>query len=151
MQVLEILQTKGDRLIAVRPDTTVRDTANTLGRERIGVALVRDEVGALVGIISERDIVRSIAEHGQAALDMRVADLMSRSVVTCTPQHSTEELMEKMLAEHIRHLPVMQDDALVGVVSANDVMKSALSELKWREKVLQEQVVAAAGWSTDED
>ena len=151
MQVLDILETKGDRLFAVRPDTTVRDTALTLGRERIGVALVRDEDGALAGIISERDIVRSIAEHGPAALDMRVADLMSRSLVTCTPENSTEELMEKMLAEHIRHLPVMQDDALVGVVSVNDVMKSVLSELKWREKVLQKHVVTAAGWSTDED
>ena len=151
MHVLDILKTKGDRLIAVRPDTTVRDTADTLGRERIGVALVRGQDGALSGIISERDIVRGIADHGPAALDMRVADLMTRSIVTCTPENSTEELVEKMLAEQIRHLPVMQDDALVGVVSVNDVMKSVLAELKQREKVLQEQVITAAGWSTDED
>ena len=151
MHVLDILKAKGDRLIAVRPDTTVRDTADTLGRERIGVALVRGQDGALSGIISERDIVRGIADHGPAALDMRVADLMTRSIVTCTPENSTEELVEKMLAEQIRHLPVMQDDALVGVVSVNDVMKSVLAELKQREKVLQEQVITAAGWSTDED
>lgn len=151
MHVLDILKTKGDRLITVRPDATVRDTADTLGRERIGVALIREQDGALSGIISERDIVRGIADHGPAALDMRVADLMTRSIVTCTPENSTEELVEKMLAEQIRHLPVMQDDALVGVVSVNDVMKSVLAELKQREKVLQEQVITAAGWSTDED
>jgi CBS domain-containing protein len=151
MQVSDILKSKGDRVVAVEPGVTVPDVAATLRRERIGAALVRDRDGALLGIVSERDIVRSIAEEGPESLNKSAADLMSRSLVTCGPENSTADLIEKMLAEQIRHLPVYDDGALVGIISISDVVKSALSELKWREKVLQQQVVTAVGWSTDED
>ena len=151
MQVSEILQSKGERVVAIEPNAKVRDVASTLRRERIGAALVRDRDGALLGIVSERDIVRSIAEEGSEALSKSAADLMSRSVVTCRPESSTEELMEQMLAERIRHLPVYEDNALVGIISIVDVVKGVLTEMKWREKVLQQQVVTAVGWSTDED
>jgi CBS domain-containing protein len=151
MQVSEILQSKGDRVIAIEPGAKVRDIAGTLRQERIGAALVRDRDGTLLGIVSERDIVRSIAEEGSETLSKSAADLMSRSVVTCRPESSTEELMEQMLAERIRHLPVYEDDELVGIISIVDVVKSVLAELKWREKALQQQVVTAVGWSTDED
>ena len=151
MQVSDILNSKGDRVVAVEPGVTVPDVAATLRRERIGAALVRDRDGALLGIVSERDIVRSIAEEGPESLNKSAADLMSRSLVTCGPEDSTAELIEKMLAEQIRHLPVYDDGELVGIISISDVVKSALSELKWREKVLQQQVVTAVGWSTDED
>lgn len=151
MQVSEILQSKGERVVAIEPNAKVRDVASTLRRERICAALVRDRDGALLGIVSERDIVRSIAEEGSEALSKSAADLMSRSVVTCRPESSTEELMEQMLAERIRHLPVYEDDELVGIISIVDVVKGVLTEMKWREKVLQQQVVTAVGWSTDED
>ena len=151
MQVSEILQAKGNRVVAVAPDSKVRDIAGMLRQERIGAALVRDQDGTLLGVVSERDIVRSIAEDGPESLNKSAADLMSRSVVTCRPENSTEELMEQMLAEQIRHLPVYEDGELVGIISIGDVVKGALSELKWREKVLQQQVVTAVGWSTDED
>lgn len=105
----------------------------------------------MLGIVSERDIVRSIAEDGPETLDKSAVDLMTRSVVTCRPESSTEELMEQMLAGQMRHLPVFEGDELVGIVSIGDVVKGVLSELKWREKVLQQQVVTAVGWSTDED
>ena len=151
MQVSEILASKGDRVVAIDPGAKVRDIAGTFREEQIGAALVRDRDGTLLGIVSERDIVRSIAEAGPETLNKSAADLMSRSVVTCRPESSTEELMGQMLAEQIRHLPVYQNDALVGIVSIGDVVKGVLAELKWREKVLQEQVVTAMGWSTDED
>ena len=151
MQVSDILKSKGDRVVAVEPGVTVPDVAATLRRERIGAVLVRDRDGALLGIVSERDIVRSIAEEGPESLNKSAADLMSRSLVTCGPENSTADLIEKMLAEQIRHLPVYDDGELVGIISISDVVKSALSELKWREKVLQQQVVTAVGWSTDED
>ena len=151
MQVSDILKSKGDRVVAVEPGVTVPEVAATLRREGIGAALVRDRDGALLGIVSERDIVRSIAEEGPESLNKSAADLMSRSVVTCGPENSTADLIEKMLAEQIRHLPVYDDGELVGIISISDVVKSALSELKWREKVLQQQVVTAVGWSTDED
>lgn len=151
MQVSEILQSKGDRVVAIEPDAKACDVAGTLRQERIGAALVRDSDGALLGIVSERDIVHSIAEEGPETLNKSAADLMSRSVVTCRPESSTEELMEQMLAERIRHLPVYEDNALVGIISIVDVVKAVLAELKWRENVLQQQVVTAMGWSTDDD
>lgn len=151
MQVSEILLSKGDRVVAVGPDDKIRDVAGTLTQEQIGVALITDQDGLMLGIISERDIVRGIAEQGLEALNRSAADLMSRSVITCRPDSSIEELMQQMLAEQIRHLPVYEDDKLVGIVSIVDVVKGVLSELQWRETVLQQQVVKAAGWSTDED
>ena len=151
MQVSDILKSKGDRVVAIEPGATVPDVAGTLRREGIGAAVVKGRDGALLGIVSERDIVRSIAEEGSESLNKSAADLMSRSLVTCRPDNSTEDLMEKMLAEQIRHLPVYDKDELVGIISIGDVVRGALSELKWRENVLRQQVVTAVGWSTDED
>lgn len=151
MQVSDILKSKGDRVVTIGPEATIPDVANTLRREGIGAALVRDESGKLLGIVSERDIVHSIAEQGHETLSKSAADLMSRSLITCRPENSAEDLMEQMLSERIRHLPVYDDGALVGIISIGDVVGGALSELKWREKALQQHVVKAVGWSTDED
>lgn len=151
MHVSEILAAKGDRVISISSATTVHDVAITLRREGIGAAVVKGEGKDMAGILSERDIVASIAEHGPAALEMHASDLMNRSVITCTPESSTEELMEQMLMGQIRHLPVVKGDALVGMISVGDVVKSVLTELRWMTKVLQDQVVTAAAWSTDED
>ena len=151
MQVSDILQSKGDRVVEIEPGAKVCDIAGTLKQEQIGAVVVRGGEGKLLGIISERDIVRSIADDGLEALSKSAADLMSRSVVTCGPESSTEELMEQMLDERIRHLPVYEAEELVGIVSMVDVVKGVLEELKWRESVLQQQVVKSVGWSTDED
>ena len=151
MQVSEILAAKGDRVISIASVASVGDVASTLRREGIGAAVVKSEGKDMAGIISERDIVASLAEHGPAALEMHAADLMNRSVITCTPESSTQEIMEQMLMGQIRHLPVVKGDALVGMISVGDVVKAVLSELKWMTKVLQDQVVTAAAWSTDED
>lgn len=151
MQVSDILETKGDRVVSIDASITIRAVAEMLNRERIGALLIKEEGGGLAGIISERDIVRSLAEHGPGALDLPVSDFMSQSLVTCSPESSTEEIMTQMLESQIRHLPVVRDGALIGIISIGDVVKAVLSELRWMTKVLQDQVVAAAGWSTDED
>jgi len=151
MQVSQILDSKGDRVVTVAPDATIREVAERLRQERIGATLVRDHSGSLVGIVSERDIVSGMATDGAEILDKTAADLMNRSVITCGPESSTEELMEKMLSEKIRHLPVYEDDRLVGIVSIGDVVKSALADLKWREEILQRHVVTAVAWSTDDE
>ncbi len=151
MQVSEILAAKGDRVISIASVASVGDVASTLRREGIGAAVVKSEGKDMAGIISERDIVASLADHGPAALEMHAADLMNRSVITCTPESSTQEIMEQMLMGQIRHLPVVKGDALVGMISVGDVVRAVLSELKWMTKVLQDQVVTAAAWSTDED
>lgn len=151
MQVSEILAAKGDRVITIASAASVGDVASTLRREGIGAAVVKSEGKDMAGIISERDIVASLADHGPAALEMHAADLMNRSVITCTPESSTQEIMEQMLMGQIRHLPVVKGDDLVGMISVGDVVRAVLSELKWMTKVLQDQVVTAAAWSTDED
>ncbi len=151
MQVSEILAAKGDRVISIASAASVCDVATTLRREGIGAAVVKSEGKDMAGIISERDIVASVAEHGPAALEMHAADLMNRSVITCTPESSTQEIMEQMMMGQIRHLPVVKGDALVGMISVGDVVRAVLSELKWMTKVLEDQVVTAAAWSTDED
>lgn len=151
MLVSEILAAKGDRVISIASAASVCDVASTLRREGIGAAVVKSEGEDMAGIISERDIVASVAEHGPAALELHAADLMNRSVITCTPESSTQEIMEQMLMGQIRHLPVVQGEALVGMISVGDVVRAVLSELKWMTKVLQDQVVTAAAWSTDED
>ncbi len=151
MQVSDILASKGDRVVAMQPEASVCDVADTLKQEGIGAVLVRGHDGKLLGIVSERDIVRGVAEEGADALSKSAADLMSRSVVTCRPDSSTQELMEQMLAERIRHLPVYEGDELVGIVSIVDVVKGVLGDLKWRQELLQKQVVKAVGWSTEED
>ena len=151
MQVRAILAAKGDRVISIGRTATVRDVATTLRREGIGAAVVNGDGKDLAGIISERDIVASIGEHGPAALELHAADLMNRSVITCTPESSIQELMEQMLLGQIRHLPVVKGEAVVGMISVGDVVKAVLSELKWMTKVLQDQVATAAAWSTDED
>ena len=151
MQVSEILEAKGDRVISVDLAETVRNVAMILRREGIGAVVVCGEGKDLVGILSERDIVQSIAEHGSKALDVRAADLMSTGVVTCSPESSTQELMEQMLSGQLRHLPVVQNGSLLGMISVSDVVKAVLADLKWMKKVLEDQVATAAVWSTDED
>jgi len=151
MQVSDILKAKGDRVVTIDPDTKVRDIAGILREKPIDAALVSGQDRKMVGIVSERDIVRGIAEHSSEILDGPAADPMSRSVVTCRPETSIEELMEQKLAKQIRHVPVYEDDRMAGIISISDVVKGVLSELQWREKVLRQQVVKAAGWSTEED
>jgi CBS domain-containing protein len=151
MQVSDILEKKGDRVVSIDSSVTISAVADMLSLEKIGALLVKVDDGELAGIISERDIVRSLAECGPTALNSPVSDFMSQSLVTCSPESSTEDIMTQMLESQIRHLPVVENGSLVGVISIGDVVKAVLSELKWMTKVLQDQVVAAASWSTDED
>ena len=151
MQVSDILESKGKRVISIAGSEPISAAADILSRERIGALLVKQGNEEPVGIISERDIVRGLAERGPAALELPASQFMSRDLVTCSPDSSTEDIMAQMLESQIRHLPVVRDGSLVGIISVSDVVKVVLSELKWMTKVLQDQVVAAAGWATDED
>lgn len=150
MQVSEILENKGSRVVSIGADLPVGDIAVVLKNERIGAAVVMNEQQDMLGIVSERDIVRAVAEQGEGALRLKAADLMTSSVVTCSPESSTSEIMEQMIEGQIRHLPVSQNGSMVGIISIGDVVKAVHGELSWMTKVLHNQVVAAAGWATDE-
>lgn len=151
MQVADILNDKGGRVVTTQPQAPVASVSQTMQDEHIGAILVKDRSDAIVGIISERDIVRSIAEKGPSALDLTVSELMTSPVISCTTGTDIEELMESMIDSRIRHLPVVDDGALVGIVSIGDVVKSVVAELKWVKNALKGQVIQSAAWSTDED
>ena len=128
MQVEAILEEKGDRMVAIRPMVSISDAVEALDRENIGAVLVTSEAGELLGILSERDIIRALRREGPGALELTVSDLMTKNLVTCEPDTETESLMVRMLSERIRHLPVMRDGTLLGIVSIGDVIKFRLDE-----------------------
>lgn len=129
MNVASILKAKGQAVTTARPDTTLLDIAQKLAAKKIGAIVVVGENGHVVGIISERDVIRAIAERGTLALSQPVAHFMTRSVITCQKSHLVDELMELMTKGRFRHLPVVEDDALVGIVSIGDVVKNHVAEV----------------------
>ena len=127
MTVAAILRQKPGQTITAAPAMTLADVATLLSEHRIGAAPVLDGVH-LAGIISERDIVKCLAKHGAAALDLPVAEAMSRSVQTATPKTTVPEAMALMTAGRFRHLPVMDEGRMAGIVSIGDVVKARLDD-----------------------
>jgi CBS domain-containing protein len=125
MKIEQVLRTKGARIISVRIDATVEQAARLLRKENVGAVVVKDVCGSegdtIVGMFSERDVVRAIVDQGQAGLQRPVFDLMSKSVISCRPNDDVEDALALMDRHRIRHLPVLDGDALVGVVSIRDL------------------------------
>lgn len=151
MQVADIIQQKGDRIVSIGPGAIIREAARTLQDERVGAALICAEDGKMLGIVSERDIVHGVARHGGEATEMPVSDIMTGTVITCSPETDTEELMQRMLESRVRHLPVLRDGSPVAMISIGDVVNAAVEELKWMRTTLQDQVMKSTVWSTEED
>lgn len=128
MTIAAILKHKGHTVITIEPTATVPEVAERLAQHRIGAVLVMDRADQLLGIVSERDIVRSIATNGGHTLEMTAGQLMTRAVHVAYPEMTVEEAMRKMTLARIRHLPVMQNDAIVGMVSIGDVVKSRIMQ-----------------------
>ena len=142
MKVAEILKQKGQDVISVRPTESIETLAHRLRLARIGAMVVLGEGGALDGIISERDIIHGIAEHGARCLELTVADIMTRRVITCAPQDSVTRIARTMTENRIRHLPVVEGGSLVGVVSVGDVVKNRLEEMSLEANVLRDIAIA---------
>lgn len=140
MRVAQILKAKGHKVVTTRLDATIAELVRTLTLERIGAAVVTGDEGTVVGIISERDIVHGLSERGADLLNMRVEDLMTRAVVTCRPEQSLEDIMREMTSSRIRHLPVLQDGEMVGIVSIGDVVKNRLEELEKESGALRDYI-----------
>ncbi len=143
MHISDILNAKGTEVIATGPAETVAATARLLNYQRIGAVLVRDAKDNVVGVISERDIIRGIAVNGARALDMEVRELMTREVVSCKPTDTISEVMRVMTTRRFRHLPVMEDGALKGMISIGDVVKHRLDESELETRVLRDYVIAS--------
>jgi len=143
MNVETILDTKGRAVATIRPEDTVGAAVEALVSGNIG-ALVASEDGEHVdGIVSERDIVHALARHGDALLALTVAEVMTRSVVTCDPTESVAELMAEMTNRRIRHLPVVENGLLCGIVSIGDVVKNRLDEIEYEARSLRSFIAGA--------
>jgi CBS domain-containing protein len=128
--LVQLLRSKPSGVTTVSPNTTVRALLDVLAEHRIGAAVVVGEESRLEGIVSERDVVRKLRDHGAGLLDMGVDQIMTREVVTCGPTSSVEDLMSVMTERRIRHVPIVEQGALVGIVSIGDVVKSRIDELE---------------------
>ena len=138
MNVDGILRAKGAAVITIRPDATIRNVVDGLRRERIGAMVVSEDGRSVLGIISERDVVRGLAERGPLILDVPVTALMTRDVVTCAPLDTVKQVMAEMTKRRVRHLPVVADGVLAGIVSIGDVVKNCLEEMETETNVLRE-------------
>jgi CBS domain-containing protein len=140
MRVKNILSSKGEHVAKVTSDDTIHTTLLLLKTQNIGALVVSDDGDTVIGIISERDLVRAMVEHGPRLLEMSVSQLMTRKVETCTPEDEIEDLMDKMTHGRFRHMPVTVDGQLVGVVSIGDLVKHRVGELIDETKALREYV-----------
>ena len=143
MYISDILNAKGTEVITTGPAETVAATARLLNYQRIGAVIVRDAKDKVIGVVSERDIIRGIAVNGARALDMEVRELMTREVVSCKPTDTISEVMRVMTTRRFRHLPVMEDGELKGMVSIGDVVKYRLDETELETRVLRDYVIAS--------
>jgi CBS domain-containing protein len=128
MIVASILQHKGRDIAAVAPTARVPEIVRTLAERRIGAVLIRDTAGQMLGIVSERDIVRGMARDGVAVMEMSAAQLMTSDLHTVTPGASVADAMKRMTESRVRHLPVLDHDELVGLISIGDVVLARLEE-----------------------
>lgn len=142
MKVATILKLKGQDVSSIGPTELIETLSHRLRQARIGAMVVLGMDGKLIGIVSERDIVHGIAEHGAECLTLTVADLMTRQVVTCTSQDSITRIARQMTDSRIRHLPVVDGTSLVGVVSVGDVVKNRLEEMSLEASVLRDLAIA---------
>lgn len=138
MRIAEILRSKGSAVTTARPDLDIRALLALLADHNIGAVVVSPDGSRIAGIVSERDIVRALHRHGTVLLDSPVSRIMSTEVRTCAPDDHIEGLRRIMTDHRIRHLPVVADGELVGIVSIGDVVKSAISELKTEREQLVE-------------
>jgi CBS domain-containing protein len=143
MNVETILRNKCNWVATVRPDATVADAVDMLNRERIGAIIVSEDGNGVDGILSERDIVIALAEDGADLLSRTVADIMTRSVVTCGPSDTVGELMAEMTNRRIRHFPVVADGRLIGIVSIGDLVKSRLDEVEFEASSMRSFIAGA--------
>ncbi len=143
MNVEKILTVKGDNVISIEPTAKLVDAARLLSTHRIGAVVIVGAGGRLSGILSERDIVRAIAGHGAAALEMPVSQEMTRNVMTCVETDSVADIMEKMTTGKFRHLPVLRDGKMIGLVSIGDVVKHRVGEIERESEEMRDYIRTA--------
>jgi CBS domain-containing protein len=143
MTVEHILSAKGRKVITIEPERTLGEAVRLLDERKIGAVVVGDADHAVLGIISERDIVRALAKSGAAALDEPVSRHMTGKVVTCTGRSAISELMELMTDRKFRHVPIVEDGRLNGIVSIGDIVKHRLHEMERESEAMRDYIATA--------
>jgi CBS domain-containing protein len=144
MNVQAILRNKGHTVTTIHQDATVDEAVTLLHQHRVGALVVSDDGEHVDGILSERDIVAALALYSRELLPLRVAEVMTRPVVTCTPEDGVAELMAEMTNRRIRHFPVLRDGKLCGIVSIGDLVKSRLDEIEFEATSMRSFIAGAA-------
>jgi CBS domain-containing protein len=130
MNIAQILKAKGRAVATARPDSTISEIIAKLAQKRIGAIVIVGDSGDVVGILSERDVIRRLGERGSAALQEPASQSMTAAVVSCQETSTLDELMELMTQGRFRHVPVIEDGALVGIVSIGDIVKHHIAEVE---------------------
>ncbi len=140
MSISSILRGKPQGIFSVLPTDTVAAVATVLAEKRVGALVVLDKAGQLLGIVSERDLVRSLATNGARTLEMTAAQLMTRVLHTITPETQIPAAMEMMTKARVRHLPVLDGGVLIGMVSIGDVVKERIDQQAQEVETLRDYV-----------
>lgn len=140
MSVAQILKTKGTTIITAKVGDSVSVASGILADHNIGAVLVLDEAGQLTGILSERDIVTALAGSGSGCLIVNVEDLMTKNVIVCEPGDSIDDVLVMMTEKRIRHLPVMDDGELLGVISIGDVVKHRMDAVEQEAAAMRDYI-----------
>jgi CBS domain-containing protein len=145
MNVKSMLAAKksGGDIISIEPTANLAAAAQLLAARRIGAVLIRGAGGRLSGILSERDIVRALSEHGAAALELPVGQVMTRNVTTCAEDDTCASIMERMTAGKFRHMPVVTKGELIGLISIGDVVKQRVEEIEGESEALRDYIRTA--------
>ena len=143
MTVKTILSTKGSEVITIGPNATLEEAIAVLNKHRIGAVVVLGAEQRVIGILSERDIVRALADRGAAAVKEPLAQTMTRVVVTCGEADTVSEIMERMTRGRFRHIPVVEQDRLIGIISIGDVVKQRLGEMERESEALRDYIQTA--------
>lgn len=140
MKVSRILQFKGNEVATVEPETPITEVVSSLRERKIGAMVVVEPDGSICGIISERDIVRALAEHGSDLARLKTADLMTAGVSVCEKNTDIDDIMRQMTEGNFRHVPVVDNGQLSGIVSIGDVVKARIRELEQEKSALQHYI-----------
>jgi len=143
MTVSTILAEKGRDVVTIELGASLADAANLLAQRRIGAAFILGADHRLIGIISERDIVQALAASGVAALDLPVSQAMTRKVETCSERDTISSIMERMTKGKFRHVPVVDQGRLLGIVSIGDVVKHRLQEMERESAAMRDYILTA--------
>lgn len=138
MKVTEILRNKGADVITIWPGASLRSAVERMTKRNVGALVVVNDDGKVVGMLAERDVVHALADSAERALNESVADVMSHRPITCGPRDRLADLMAVMTEHRVRHLPVVEDGHLLGLVSIGDLVKARLGELEFESNVLRD-------------